>query len=50
MALKASGLPQNLAKSTGLDLSEAVRVLQKRLPSLAVLLGLPGAIPAQKPR
>ena len=49
-ALKASGLPQNLAKSTGLDLSEAIRVLQKLLPSLAALLGLPGAKPAHKPK
>jgi len=49
-ALKASGLPQNLVKSTGLDLSEAIRVLQKLLPSLAALLGLPGAKPAQKPK
>ena len=49
-ALKASGLPQNLAKSTGLELSEAIRVLQKLLPSLAALLGLPGAKPAHKPK
>ena len=49
-ALKASGLPQNLAKSTGLDLSEAIRVLQKLLPSLAALLGLPGAKPTHKPK
>jgi len=49
-ALKASGLPQNLAKSTGLDLSEAIRVLQKLLPSLAALLGLPDAKPAHKPK
>ena len=48
--LKASGLPQNLAKSTGLDLSEAIRVLQKLLPSLAALLGLSGAKPAHKPK
>jgi hypothetical protein len=49
-ALKASGLPQNLAKSTGLDLSEAIRVMQKLLPSLAALLGLPGSKPVHKPK
>jgi hypothetical protein len=49
-ALRASGLPQNLAKSTGLDLSEAIRVLQKLLPSLAAMLGIPGSKPSEKPK
>lgn len=49
-ALKASGLPLELAKTTGLDLAAAIRVLQKLLPSLAGLLNLPGLKPAARPR
>jgi hypothetical protein len=49
-ALKSSGLPLELAKTTGLDLAAALRVLQKLLPSLAGLLNLPGLKPAAKPK
>ncbi len=46
VALRASGLPQALVGTAGLDLASAIRVLQKLLPALASLLGLPGAKPA----
>jgi len=49
-ALRSSGLPQELTKTTGLDLVSAIRVLQKLLPSLAGLLNLPGLRPAAKPK
>jgi len=50
VALKSSGLPEELTKTTGLDLSSALRVLQKLLPALAKLLNLPGSKPAAKPK
>jgi len=50
VALKSSGLPDELTKTTGLDLSSALRVLQKLLPALAKLLNLPGLKPAAKPK
>lgn len=50
VALKSSGLPQELTKTTGLDLTAAIRILQKLLPSLAGLLNLPGLKPAAKPK
>jgi hypothetical protein len=50
VALKSSGLPQELTKTTGLELSSALRVLQKLLPALAKLLNLPGLKPAAKPK
>lgn len=51
-ALKASGLPQELMKTTGLDLSAAIKALQKLLPLLGGLFNLPGLKPsaAAKPR
>lgn len=51
-ALKASGLPQELMKTTGLDLSAAIKALQKLLPLLGGLLNLPGLKPsaAAKPK
>ncbi|MCX7671794.1 MAG: hypothetical protein N2439_17210 [Anaerolineae bacterium] len=48
--LKASGLPQELTKTAGLDLSAAIKVLQKLLPALAKFLNLPGLQPAGKPK
>jgi hypothetical protein len=50
VALKSSGLPQELMKTTGLDLAAALRALQKLLPALAGLLNLPGLKPAAKPK
>jgi hypothetical protein len=51
-ALKASGLPQELMKTTGLDLSAAIKALQKLLPLLGGLFNLPGLKPTAgaKPR
>lgn len=48
-ALKSSGLPQELMKTTGLDLAAALRALQKLLPALAGLFNLPALKPVAKP-
>ncbi|MGC8781322.1 MAG: hypothetical protein ACP5UQ_10690 [Anaerolineae bacterium] len=48
--LKASGLPQELTKTTGLDLGAAIKALQRLLPLLAGLFNLPGLKPATKPK
>ncbi len=50
-ALKASGLPQELMKTTGLDLSAAIKALQKLLPLLGDLFNLkPSAAAKPKPK
>ncbi len=48
--LKASGLPQELTRATGLDLSAAIKALQRLLPLLAGIFKLPGLRPAAKPK
>ncbi len=48
VALRASDLPKTLAAGAGLGLEQAIRLLQQVLPSLAALLGVPAAKPAQQ--